>query len=101
MQVLERPTFDSRESKEISKGRYRKVLYLFSPVATSGAQSTNLSRSTSVDIASRHSAVFSKMRGDKLGGRSAKTQEAIDAYLHTHYEDIEDLYLENIYKLGI
>jgi len=41
------------------------------------------------------------MRGDKPGSRSAKTREAIDAYLHTYYEDIEDLYLENIYKLGL
>jgi len=41
------------------------------------------------------------MRGDKPGSTSANTREAIDAYLHTYYEDIRDLYLENVYKLGI
>lgn len=41
------------------------------------------------------------MRGDKPGSASAKTREAIDAYLHTYYEDIKDLYLENIYKIGL
>jgi integrase/recombinase XerD len=41
------------------------------------------------------------MHGDNPGGQSAKAREAIDAHLHTYYEDIEDLYLENIYKLGI
>lgn len=41
------------------------------------------------------------MRGDKPGSASAKTREAIDAYLHTYYEDIRDLYLENIYKIGL
>lgn len=41
------------------------------------------------------------MRGDKPGSKSTKTREAIDAYLHTYYEDIRDLYLENIYKLNI
>lgn len=41
------------------------------------------------------------MRGDKPGSASAKIREAIGAYLHTYYEDIRDLYLENIYKIGI
>jgi integrase/recombinase XerD len=41
------------------------------------------------------------MRGDKPGSASAKSREAIDAYLHTYYEDIRDVYLENIYKIGI
>ena len=41
------------------------------------------------------------MRGDKAGSKSVTNNEAIDAYLHTYYEDIEDLYLENIYKLGL
>lgn len=41
------------------------------------------------------------MRGDKAGSASARTREAIDAYLHTYYEDIRDLYLENIYKLNM
>ena len=41
------------------------------------------------------------MRGDKPRSASAKTRESIDAYLHTYYEDIQDLYLENIYKISI
>lgn len=41
------------------------------------------------------------MRGDKPGSASATSREAIDAYLHTYYEDIEELYLENIYKIII
>lgn len=41
------------------------------------------------------------MRGDKPGSASAKTREAIDAYLHTYYEDIRDPYLENNYKIGL
>lgn len=41
------------------------------------------------------------MRGDKPGSTSAKTREMIDAYLHTYYEDIKELYLENIYKIGL
>jgi integrase/recombinase XerD len=36
------------------------------------------------------------MRGDKLGSDS---REAIDTYLHTLFEDIEELYRENIYRL--
>jgi integrase/recombinase XerD len=39
------------------------------------------------------------MRGDKPESTSAHSREAIDAYLHTYYEDIRDLYLENIYKV--
>ncbi len=38
------------------------------------------------------------MRGDSLGSDS---REAIDTYLHTYYEDIEDLYRGSIYRLGI
>jgi integrase/recombinase XerD len=38
---------------------------------------------------------------DKPGSASAKSREAIDAYLHTYYEDIKDLYLENIYKMNV
>lgn len=41
------------------------------------------------------------MRGDKPGSISATSREAIDAYLHTYYEDIEELYLENVYKINI
>lgn len=39
------------------------------------------------------------MRGDKTGRKFVESREPIDAYLHTYYEDIKDLYLENIYKL--
>ncbi|WP_226021893.1 hypothetical protein [Halomicrobium salinisoli] len=41
------------------------------------------------------------MRGDKPVSASAKTREAIDAYLHTYYEDIRNFYLKNIYKIGL
>ena len=41
------------------------------------------------------------MRGDKPESMSAQSREAIDAYLHTYYEDIRDLYLENVYKIGL
>lgn len=40
------------------------------------------------------------MRGDELKEED-KQNEAIDSYLHTKYEDIEDLYRENIFKFGI
>lgn len=35
------------------------------------------------------------MRGDSTGKSSMKEP------IHTHYEDIEELYRENIYRLGI
>lgn len=37
------------------------------------------------------------MRGDKVG--KSNSNESIDDYLHTYYEDIEELYREEIYKL--
>jgi integrase/recombinase XerD len=39
------------------------------------------------------------MRGDSV--EKGSMEELIDSYLHTYYEDIEDLYRENIYRLGI
>ena len=39
------------------------------------------------------------MRGDSV--EKGSMEEPIDSYLHTYYEDIEDLYRENIYRLGI
>ena len=39
------------------------------------------------------------MRGDSV--EKGSMHEPIDSYLHTYYEDIEDLYRENIYRLGI
>lgn len=41
------------------------------------------------------------MRGDRVGGRSIDEQSAMDTYLHAYYEDIEDLYRKQIFKLGI
>ena len=41
------------------------------------------------------------MRGDATGGTSLDDRGAIDHYIHSYYEDIEDLYRENIYKLGV
>lgn len=41
------------------------------------------------------------MRGDKPGNQPRGRQDAIDVYLHTYYEDIEQAYRENIYKLNI
>lgn len=38
------------------------------------------------------------MRGDAVD-EEAKSREAIDVYLHTYFEDIEELYLDNIYRL--
>ena len=41
------------------------------------------------------------MRGDATGSTSLDDRGAIDHYIHSYYEDIEDLYRENIYKLGV
>jgi integrase/recombinase XerD len=41
------------------------------------------------------------MRGDTAGSISIKERGPIDEYIHTYYEDIADLYRENIYKLNI
>lgn len=39
------------------------------------------------------------MRGDSV--EKGLMRELIDSYLHTYYENTEDLYRENIYRLGI
>lgn len=39
------------------------------------------------------------MRGDSV--KKGSMNEPIHAYLHTYYEDIEELYRNNIYRLGI
>ncbi|MFC7081175.1 integrase [Halorussus caseinilyticus] len=39
------------------------------------------------------------MRGDSV--RKGSMNEPIHSYLHTYYKDIEDLYRNNIYRLGI
>lgn len=44
---------------------------------------------------------YGAMLKDKVKSASAKTREAIDAYLHTYYENLRNLFLENIYKVGI
>ena len=41
------------------------------------------------------------MRGDKPGAGAHEDRGGIDHYIHSYYEDIEDLYRENIYRLGI
>lgn len=41
------------------------------------------------------------MRGDRIGGTSMEDRAVIDEYIHTNYEDIEDIYRERIYKLDI
>lgn len=41
------------------------------------------------------------MRGDKTDGSAGNGREAIDEYLHTYYEDVEDRYREHIFKLNI
>lgn len=41
------------------------------------------------------------MRGDKPKSSSSQYREAMDAYLHTYYEVIRDVYLKNIYKPSI
>jgi len=40
------------------------------------------------------------LRGDELGEENDQN-EAIDTYLHTNYEDIENLYRENVFKFGL
>jgi hypothetical protein len=39
------------------------------------------------------------MRGDAV--ETGTISEPIDSYLHTYYEDIEDLYRADIYSLGL
>jgi len=41
------------------------------------------------------------MRGDAIGDAAVDYGEAIDVYLHTYYDDIEDIYRESVFKLGI
>lgn len=39
------------------------------------------------------------MRGDKDGGDFGKSREAVYEYVHSFYEDIEDIYRDNIFQL--
>jgi integrase/recombinase XerD len=41
------------------------------------------------------------MRGDVISDTAVDYEETIDVYLHTCYDDIEDIYRENVFKLGI
>lgn len=41
------------------------------------------------------------MRGDTAGSARIDDRGAIDEYIHTYYEDIEPVYRERIYKLGV
>jgi len=41
------------------------------------------------------------MRGDTAGSSQIQNRGAIDEYIHTYYEDIEDLYRERIFKLNV
>lgn len=41
------------------------------------------------------------MRGDTVGGTQLSDQGAIRHYLHTYYEDVEEVYRERIFKLGV
>ena len=41
------------------------------------------------------------MRGDIIGGGPDDEPGAIDTYIHTYYEDIEPIYREQIFKLGL
>jgi integrase len=41
------------------------------------------------------------MRGDTVGGTQLSDQGAIRHYLHAYYEDIEDVYREQIFKLNV
>lgn len=41
------------------------------------------------------------MRGDKIRDNSIVGDEAINEYIHPHYNDIRELYLDRIFKLGV
>lgn len=41
------------------------------------------------------------MRGDSDGTAPIENRGAIDTYIHTYYEDVEDIYREGIYKLHL
>lgn len=45
--------------------------------------------------------VVKYMRGDKTDRSAANGREAIDEYLHTYYDDVEQFYRENIFKLDL
>jgi len=41
------------------------------------------------------------MRGDAAGSRSGGGSDSMSHYIHVHYEDVEDLYRERVFKLGV
>lgn len=41
------------------------------------------------------------MRGDTAGSRNIEDRGTIDEYIHTYYEDIEGLYRERVFPLGL
>jgi len=41
------------------------------------------------------------MRGDTSAGGVKNSTDGIDQYIHSYYEDIEPIYREQIYKLGV
>ena len=45
--------------------------------------------------------VVKYMRGDRTDRSNSNGREAIDEYLHTFYDDIEEYYRENIFKLDL
>ena len=40
------------------------------------------------------------MRGDRAEGDTILNRNGIDEYLHTYYEDIEDVYREQVFELS-
>jgi hypothetical protein len=41
------------------------------------------------------------MRGDVTDTALGRTPDALDRYVHTYYEDVKDVYLEEMYQLYI
>jgi len=41
------------------------------------------------------------LRGDVMGPEIGTSRSAMHRYIHTHYEQVEDAYRENVFKLGI
>ncbi|WP_080510771.1 tyrosine-type recombinase/integrase [Halorubrum californiense] len=41
------------------------------------------------------------LRGDRTGHEHGSGRAAIHRYIHTYYEDVEDAYVESVFKLGI
>lgn len=41
------------------------------------------------------------LRGDKTGPEVGRSRSAIHRYIHMHYEDIEEMYRNRIFKLGL